>query len=299
MEYVRTSRFGYKGNGIPISASKARKEFTLWKYFDSHLGGWQVPIDNLGGWNLSVQHTYDPISRLLYFGDGPERTAQRHRIRSSKRQREQGLSLTPAISPWGRMVASMPSPAVPCRTLASKWHQIHSHRDRCGMPNLTPIPCGDGGPANQARISTVKGFAVGSGWKRVSGRLGYQTVRRISPDGIITTVAGTGVSGTTGDGGPATQARLQELAGSGCKEPDNSIYVTQEANNPRIRRVMPDGTSQPSLAVGLATRASSPLLKQASRHTGWPLERMVACISFSNRPGGGARVRHVRLGRKD
>ena len=70
MEYVRTSRFGYNGNGTPITGDKAREELTLWKDFTIPLGNLQTSRDNLGGWSLDVQHAYDPIAQLLYQGDG-------------------------------------------------------------------------------------------------------------------------------------------------------------------------------------------------------------------------------------
>ena len=57
MEYVReTHRFGYNGNGTPITGDKAREEFTLWKDFTIPLGNLQTSRDNLGGWILNVQH---------------------------------------------------------------------------------------------------------------------------------------------------------------------------------------------------------------------------------------------------
>jgi hypothetical protein len=36
---------------------------------------------------------------------------------------------------------------------------------------------------------------------------GHSRVRKVAPNGVISTVAGTGVSGSSGDGGPAAQAR--------------------------------------------------------------------------------------------
>ena len=64
--------------------------------------------------------------------------------------------------------------------------------------------------------------------------------RRIAPDGVITTVAGTGVSGFSGDGGPATRADLQgpaEVAALG----DGGLLIADTLNR-RVRRVLPDGT---------------------------------------------------------
>jgi YD repeat-containing protein len=65
---------------------------------------------------------------------------------------------------------------------------------------------------------------------------GNYRIRRVGPDGIITTVAGTGVRGHSGDGGPATEAQIYPVSvtiGQDC-----SIYIS---GGDRIRRIGHDG----------------------------------------------------------
>jgi glucose/arabinose dehydrogenase len=97
---------------------------------------------------------------------------------------------------------------------------------------------GDGGPATAAEIYDPNGLAVlpDGGFLIADGDY---VVRRVSPDGMITTVAGTGVPGSSGDGGPATAAQLNNPY-SVAVLPDGGFLIADSGNR-RVRRVSPDG----------------------------------------------------------
>ena len=67
---------------------------------------------------------------------------------------------------------------------------------------------GDGGPATKARLNNPFGVVRGPDGAIWFCEYDSHTVRRVAADGTITTVAGTGKAGHTGDGGPATKATL-------------------------------------------------------------------------------------------
>ena len=67
--------FGYNGNGTPISVN-SRREFILWRDLDLSVGAYRPQNSVVGAWTPSVHHTYDPVGRMLYFGDGSKRSAQ-------------------------------------------------------------------------------------------------------------------------------------------------------------------------------------------------------------------------------
>ena len=97
---------------------------------------------------------------------------------------------------------------------------------------------GDGGPATEAHLSYLTGLAVdGSGNLYVAD--GNPRIRRIDPEGVITTIAGTGVTGYGGDGGPATEAQIYSPNGLAVDGSGN-LYFT-DSNNRRIRRIDPEG----------------------------------------------------------
>jgi YD repeat-containing protein len=99
---------------------------------------------------------------------------------------------------------------------------------------------GDGGDALAARFGVVAGIAVGAdGWVYVADS-DFHVVRAIAPDGTISTVAGTGSPGYTGDGGPATLATLQNPVGLALAS-DGSLYIA-DATNHAIRRLDRTGT---------------------------------------------------------
>jgi streptogramin lyase len=69
---------------------------------------------------------------------------------------------------------------------------------------------GDGGLAVNAQFNEVSGIARGPDGALYLCDTGNDRIRRIGRDGIVTTVAGTGVKGYAGDGGPAAKAQLNE-----------------------------------------------------------------------------------------
>ncbi|MFA5891305.1 MAG: hypothetical protein WDA27_10235 [Actinomycetota bacterium] len=99
---------------------------------------------------------------------------------------------------------------------------------------------GDGGPATQASLSYPRGVAVAPDGSIFIADSGNYRIRKVDPDGTISTVAGNGSSGFSGDGGPATQASLSEPEGVAVV-PDGSIFIA-DSGNYRIRKVDPDGT---------------------------------------------------------
>jgi streptogramin lyase len=69
---------------------------------------------------------------------------------------------------------------------------------------------GDGGPATDAQLNFPTGISRGPDGALYICDTGNHRVRKVTRDGIITTIAGTGVGGWSGDGGPATAAKLNE-----------------------------------------------------------------------------------------
>ena len=73
-------------------------------------------------------------------------------------------------------------------------------------------------------MSTILGLALGSDGSLYIADTFNARVRRVGPDGIITTVAGSGIRVFHGDGGPAIAAGFEQLLGVAVG-PDGSLYT--------------------------------------------------------------------------
>lgn len=104
----------------------------------------------------------------------------------------------------------------------------------------TPGYSGDGGPATEARLNGVYGMRVHPDGRLLISDTDNHVVRQVGLDGIITTIAGTGEAGNSGDGGPAVEARLSAPESIFVAD-DGRIYVGDEANH-NIRVIDLDGT---------------------------------------------------------
>lgn len=99
---------------------------------------------------------------------------------------------------------------------------------------------GDGGPATGARLESPRDVAVLPGGGYVIADADADRVRLVLPDGRIFTLAGTGIAGFSGDGGPATAAQLNQPTGVSVAL-DGSVLVA-DRGNARVRRIATDGT---------------------------------------------------------
>lgn len=109
---------------------------------------------------------------------------------------------------------------------------------------------GDGGPALNARFDQPYGLALDAAGNLYVADLGNHRVRKISPDGIITTVAGAGGKGSRGDGGPAAEAQLMSPRNVALDAAGN-LYIS-EFEGHRVRRVSPEGVITTFAGTGVA-----------------------------------------------
>jgi sugar lactone lactonase YvrE len=98
---------------------------------------------------------------------------------------------------------------------------------------------GDGGPATQAKLLFPRGIALDSHGNLYIADTQNQRIRLVTPDGIISTYAGTGERGYAGDGGPALSAKLNSPDGIAINA-EGVLYLTDSQNN-TVRKITPDG----------------------------------------------------------
>jgi sugar lactone lactonase YvrE len=117
--------------------------------------------------------------------------------------------------------------------------------------NGAPGYSGDGGPSERATLRRPYRVRLdaGTGSLYVSDTENH-AIRRIDASGVITTVAGTGEAGFSGDGGPAAQAQLT-LPYDAAIGPDGALYIADGGNH-RIRRVDAEGVIRTIAGKGSA-----------------------------------------------
>lgn len=103
----------------------------------------------------------------------------------------------------------------------------------------TPGATGDGAAATAAKLNYPTGVAVDKAGNVYIADANNNKVRKVSTSGVITTIAGNGTSGFSGDGGQATAAQLKYPTNVAVDLSGN-VYIT-DANNARIRKVTPAG----------------------------------------------------------
>jgi trimeric autotransporter adhesin len=101
--------------------------------------------------------------------------------------------------------------------------------------NANYVYSGDGGAATNASLRLPYDLVVGSFGEIFIADSYYQRIRKVNTNGIITTVAGNGVQGFSGDGGSGNNANVSFPRGVAMDGVGN-VYITDGANN-RIRKL--------------------------------------------------------------
>ncbi|BBO17806.1 conserved hypothetical protein [Candidatus Brocadia pituitae] len=242
--YQQVERFGYNGNGIPITGDQTREEVTLWQEWKVAIGIWNNLSNGLGHWCLDVNHSYNPSDGSVYYGNGT----------SSKTKNKYGdtiSSISGGVGDGGQATAAKllaPEGIVIGNDGSVYFADTWNHRiRRVGTDGIITTVAGngsrgfsgDGGQATAASLNVTRGIALGSDGTIYIADSGNSRIRRVGTDGIITTVAGTGLAGFNGDGRQARTARLSLPEGVVIGS-DGSIYIADTFNH-RIRRVGLDG----------------------------------------------------------
>lgn len=236
--YQTTSRFGY--SGPLITGSRTRQEVTLWQKWETTLGTWDALPQGIGGWTLDEHHAYDPIGQVLHLGGGQRRSAE------ATGAVVDTLVISGADNPWG--VATGPDGYV--YWLGS--NRVYKVDPRDPYRNITVVAGssdiggygGDGGPATAALLYSPQDLVVAPDGSVYIADTTNNRIRKVGPDGIITTVAGNGGDQYTPDGSPAIQSQVYEPLDIALS-PDGSLYILHTAYRSRgtryVRRVGPDG----------------------------------------------------------
>ena len=128
---------------------------------------------------------------------------------------------------------------------------------------------GDGGLATEARLNGPYGLALDRSGNLFFAETGDFTganrgyrVRKVSAAGIISTVAGSDARGFSGDGGPATQARLDTPFGVAVDTAGNLFIADHD--NYRVRKVDPNGIISTVAGIGKKRYAGDGALATAT-----------------------------------
>ena len=134
---------------------------------------------------------------------------------------------------------------------------------------------GDGGPAKNASLNFPLGLTLDPAGNLYILEYGGNRIRQVTPAGIITTVAGTGTAGFSGDGGPSPAAQIRFPYGSMAYQ-SGTLYFT-DTSNQRVRAISAGGASNVT-----SLSASTPTLALTAVSNGAATNKVTVSTSSSS-----------------
>ena len=234
----RGYEFGGPGLLNSFSFAKRPLEGVIFLDTDVPIGTVQNTYASLGGWSLTDHHAYDMNGEgTLHMGDGTRVNGERLTAVFRQTRTYNGV--------FGRDMLLAPDGSVYSCGGFPPFEKIFKYPPTGGEINIAGSPgdghiAVDGELATQADIVGPGGIALGADGTLYFTDTGQFRVFRITPDDRIYRFAGAGGSDSTGNDGPALQAKFGDM-GHIAVGPDGSVYVV-DTRYGQIRRIAPDGT---------------------------------------------------------
>jgi RHS repeat-associated protein len=228
--------FGQSGKNV--TPNQARMDITFWQtVYQGPIGALDPRLQGLGGWTLSANHVYNPISQALYMGDGTQRSARAMLYDVMYTAYTDTDEDHPAFFD---KIINAPNGSF---YVLDMWNNQVKRLDPDGKMTViagiqTGGYSGDGGPAIDAALSWPDDIALApDGSLYIADSINH-VIRKITPDGIMHTAVGNHTDdGNFEDGMLATQAPIYETE-SVAVAPDGTLYVSALGE---IYRVTTDG----------------------------------------------------------
>jgi RHS repeat-associated protein len=236
----------------------ARINIIVWKTWQTTLGSWDERGLGLGGWVLDPVEVYDRDAGMLQNGDGTTERADQTAYESVAPVAGNGLFNGPVGDGGPATSARLNSPdglaVSPDGTIYIADNLNGTVRKITADGTITSV-YGDPATTRPADVAAARDGSI-----YIADAIKHEIVH-VQPDGTKTIVAGTGTAGYTGDGGPATAAKLN-TPNAIAIGPDDSIWFMDSWPSPpddaRVRRIAPDGTISTAIGGGPAPLPANP-----------------------------------------
>ncbi|MCU7806000.1 MAG: hypothetical protein KZQ96_22720 [Candidatus Thiodiazotropha sp. (ex Lucinoma borealis)] len=196
----------------------------------------QIPNEEdysaLGGWTIDSYHHYDPLGKALLLGNGKmiKAFSTGNTIRTIAGFPDNLGKI--AVNGHDSIFVAIPDNHQVIEINSDGVQRIIAGTGQSGY-------AGDNGQAINATLNRPVDVKIGPEGEIYIVEEGNHCIRKIDTMGVISTVVGTGMGGFSGDGGLATEARLNHPMAIAISA-DGTLFVADEWNN-RIRRVSGDG----------------------------------------------------------
>lgn len=265
--YQQVYNFASPGTGTQIVGSLTRREIEFIQRQTVYVSNQDSSITGgIGGWSLNIHHIYDPNQKTLFQGDGNRRSIQSINdiLKNSAGNGNSGFN-----GDGGQATqAELANPKGVAFAPDGSYFIADSSNNRIRKVSTTGIittvvgdgnlcapltACGDGGQAILAQLANPTDVAIAPDGSLYISDTDSNRIRKVAPNGIITTIVGTGEeclpTESCGDDGAATLAKLNKPQHINLTL-DGTIFIA-DGESRRVRRVAPDGKISTVAGSGL------------------------------------------------